>query len=80
MKSPCDISATNLRWHEIITTSQISYLQDKKVTIDGEQCLIDTGFRIDHTEPKAALAALKVEWKLGELPFGHEFLAIAFIG
>ena len=39
----------------------------------------DTGFWVDHSETDATLRVVKergIEWPLGKLPEGHEFLAI----
>jgi hypothetical protein len=39
---------------------------------------VDTNFFVDHTEPLEALAFVKenMDWPLGELIDGHEFLLI----
>jgi hypothetical protein len=48
---------------------------------EGVVSCADTGFWVDHSEPKEALRILKeekrVEWPLGELPEGCEFLILA---
>jgi hypothetical protein len=62
----------------ILANSAISYLKDKPVIVEGSLCVVNTDFSVDHEEPLAALAALGAGWALGELPDGHEFLAIVF--
>ena len=44
----------------------------------GVVCSVDTGFFVDHAEPLEALACVResMEWPLGELLDGHEFLLI----
>ena len=39
---------------------------------------VNTNFFVDHTEPLEALASVKenMDWPLGELTDGHEFLLI----
>lgn len=78
MHSECNVHMIVTYHHELLDNAAIPYLQDKEVTINDQLCVVNTEFAIDHTEPRAALAALKVEWKLGQLPAGHEFLAIVF--
>lgn len=46
---------------------------------EGSVCCADTGFWVDHAEPRAALEIVKnrgVEWPYGDLPEGCEFLVL----
>lgn len=58
----------------------VAYVREAKVCKEDRRvCCADTEFWVDHEEPTAALATLRgkgVEWPLGELPEGHEYLAI----
>ena len=66
--------------------SPISYVKDAKLRgsvfdtgdTSGVVSCVDTGFFVDHNEPFEALQCLQVEmeWPLGELLDGHEFLFI----
>jgi hypothetical protein len=50
-----------------------SLVDDKSVSC------ADTGFWVDHEEPLAALISVRekgIDWPLGDLPEGHEFLII----
>ena len=71
---------------EIMEASPIGYVKDAKLrgsvfspgdSIGLVSCA-DTGFFVDHTEPLEALAWAQewIEWPLGELFDGHEFLLI----
>ncbi|KAL7627323.1 hypothetical protein AAE478_001515 [Parahypoxylon ruwenzoriense] len=59
-----------------IVSSQSSGLQGPRKSL--WKCGVDSNFFVDHTEPLEALAWLKEagEWPLGDLPDGHEFLAL----
>ena len=67
--------------------SLICYVKDAKLCgsvfdpgdTSGLVSCVDTRFFVDHNEPLEALQYLKVEmeWPLGELLDGHEFLFIA---
>ena len=71
---------------EIMRVSPIRYVKDAKLrgsVFDPEDASglvssVDTGFWVDHTEPTEALAWARdiVDWPLGELHDGHEFLLI----
>ncbi|KAL2039895.1 hypothetical protein N7G274_007298 [Stereocaulon virgatum] len=71
---------------EIMRASPIQYVKDAKLCgsvfdpedANGLVSSVDTGFWIDHTEPSEALAWARdmVDWPLGELHDGHEFLLI----
>lgn len=52
-------------------------LFDPKDT-SGRVCCVDSGFFVDHGEPLEALAWVRdsMEWPLGDLFDGHEFLLI----
>ena len=66
--------------------SPISYVKDAKLRgsafnpddISGLVSSVDSGFFVDHNEPLEALAWVREEmdWPLGELFDGHEFLLI----
>jgi hypothetical protein len=66
--------------------SPISYVKDAKLRgsvftpgdISGLVSSVDSGFFVDHNEPLEALASVQedMEWPLGELFDGHEFLLI----
>jgi len=71
---------------EITKASPIRYVRDAKlrgslfnpVDASGLVSSVDTGFWIDHTEPLKALEWTRdmVDWPLGELRDGHEFLLV----
>lgn len=71
---------------EIMKASPIRYVRDAKLRgslfnpedASGLVSSVDTGFWVDHTEPLKALvrAGEWVDWPLGELHDGHEFLLI----
>ena len=71
---------------EIMKASPISYVKDAKLrgslfnpeVASGLVSSVDTGFLVDHTEPLEALAWARdiVDWPLGELHDGHEFLLV----
>lgn len=71
---------------EIMKASPIRYVEDAKLRgslfdpedASGLVSCVDTGFWVDHTEPLKALAWVRgtVEWPLGELHDGHEFLLV----
>ena len=71
---------------EIMRASPIRYVKDAKLRgsvfspedANGLVSSVDTGFWVDHTEPIEALAWARdvVDWPLGELHDGHEFLLI----
>jgi hypothetical protein len=71
---------------EIIESSPIGYVKDAKLhgsvffpdDTSGLVSCVDSGFFVDHTEPLEALAWVRegMEWPLGELFDGHEFLLI----
>lgn len=63
----------------ILRSSGIGYLQNKELNFADEQCLINTEFAVDHSEPQAALDGLPPgSWLLGPLRRGHEFVAVVF--
>lgn len=71
---------------EIMKASPIRYVKDAKLRgsvfnpedASGLVSSVDTGFWVDHTEPIEALAWARdmVDWPLGELHDGHEFLLV----
>ena len=70
----------------IMRASPIRYVKDAKLRgslfnpedASGLVSSVDTGFWIDHTEPLEALAWARdmVDWPLGDLHDGHEFLLV----
>ena len=71
---------------DIMKESPIRYVKDAKLRgslfnpedASGLVSSVDTGFWVDHTEPLEALtwAREKMDWPLGELIDGHEFLLV----
>jgi hypothetical protein len=72
---------------KILVSSPIPYIQNAQPrgtlfnpsTDDGSVCSASTDFFIDHTEPQEALQKVKergIEWPLGDLGEGCEFLLI----
>ena len=71
---------------EIMRASPIRYVKDAKLRgsvfspedANGLVSSVDTGFWVDHTKPLEALVWAReiVDWPLGELHDGHEFLLI----
>ena len=70
----------------IMKASPIRYIKDAKLRgnvfdpkdASGLVSSVDTGFWVDHTEPLEALAWTRemLNWPLGELHDGHEFLLV----
>ena len=75
-----EFDRTEKRDCEVMESCPVGYVAEAKLGGGEEKvCLADTKFWVDHGEPMAALARLRkggVEWPLGELPDGCEFLAI----
>ena len=71
---------------EIMKASPIRYVKEAKLCgrlfnpedVSGLVSSVDTGFWVDHTEPLEALGWARdtVDWPLGELHDGHEFLLV----
>ncbi|KAG9240413.1 hypothetical protein BJ878DRAFT_430347 [Calycina marina] len=71
---------------EIMEASPIGYVKDAKLRgsifspgdTNGLVSCVDSGFFVDHTEPLEALAWVRegMDWPLGELLDGHEFLLV----
>ena len=71
---------------KIMKASPIRYIKDAKLSgslfnpedASGLVSNVNTGFWVDHTEPLEALAWVRdmVDWPLGELHDGHEFLLV----
>lgn len=71
---------------EIMKASPIRYVKGAKLCgrlfnpedSSGLVSSVDTGFWVDHTEPLEALGWARdtVDWPLGELHDGHEFLLV----
>lgn len=63
-----------------LAASGVSYVQGKELRISPgstpPRCTIDTGFFVDHDEVNR-LRADMVDWQLGPLAEGEEFLAVA---
>ena len=73
--------------HAIMASSPVNYVKSaapkgtlfNHVVQDGSVCCAFTDFWVDHKEPLEVLQSVKakgVEWPLGELPEGCEFLVI----
>ncbi|KAI9748900.1 MAG: hypothetical protein M4579_007077 [Chaenotheca gracillima] len=70
----------------IMESSPISYVRDAKLhgslfnpeDTDGSVSCVDTNFFVNHSEPLEALSSVReiMNWPLGELLDGHEFLLI----
>ncbi|KAH8729124.1 hypothetical protein GQ44DRAFT_823846 [Phaeosphaeriaceae sp. PMI808] len=70
----------------IIEASPVGYVQSAKLRgtlfnpddTSGVVCAVDTGFFVDHEEPLEALDWVRkcMEWPLGDLLDGHEFVLI----
>jgi hypothetical protein len=70
----------------IMKASPVRYVRDAKLRgklfnpddTSGLVSSVDTGFYVDHEEPLEALEWVResMEWPLGELIDGHEFLLI----
>ena len=73
---------------EFMKTSPVDYIKGAKLrgslfghlddVADGTVSSVDTNFYVDHTEPIEALERVRknVEWPLGDLMEGHEFLLV----
>ena len=72
--------------HSIMKVSPVGYVRDAKLRgslfdpedSSGLVSSVDTGFFVDHEEPLEALAWVResMDWPLGELLDGHEFILI----
>jgi len=75
-----DFDLTEKRDCAVMQTCPVEYVAKAKLCEEHRRvCCTDTEFWVDHEEPKAALATLRekgAEWQLGELPEGHEYLAL----
>jgi len=70
----------------IMRASPVGYVRDAKLRgslfdskdARGLVCSVDSGFFVDHEEPLEALAYVResMDWPLGELLDGHEFILI----
>jgi hypothetical protein len=70
----------------IMKASPVGYIRDAKLRgklfnsedTSGLVSSVDTGFFVDHEEPLEALAWVResMEWPLGELLDGHEFILV----
>lgn len=56
----------------------IPFAKDAKITITDDTAIIDTGFYVSHDKLEENKKNYKSEWKLGDLPEGHEWLAFTF--
>jgi hypothetical protein len=66
--------------------SPVEYVRDAKLAgslfdskdTTGRVCCVNSGFFVDHCEPLEALAWVRdvMEWPLGDLFDGHEYLLI----
>ena len=81
-----DLISTRMHARNIMDTCPVKYVENAKVwgsvfepVNDGSVSCAYTNFWVDHEEPLKALGALqkrKIDWPLGELPEGHEFLIV----
>jgi hypothetical protein len=70
----------------IMKVSPVEYVRDAKLAgslfdskdTTGRVCCVNSGFFVDHSEPLEALTRVRntMEWPLGDLFDGHEFLLI----
>lgn len=70
----------------MMRTAPVDYVRNARLRgslfgddeVEGITSSADTGFFVDHTEPLEALALAReyVDWPLGDLHNGHEFLLI----
>eukprot|EP01031_Cornospumella_fuschlensis_P038919 gene38919-47340_t len=69
----------------ILAACDVPYIAHKNPTVSLEQCIIDTGFFVDHSEVNEIIASQKNNvspdrpWCFGSLPDGHEFFAFVLI-
>lgn len=80
--------AINKRYAEsVMDAITVPYIRGCKLASKEEPWTVDTSYYVDHTDVLHILAA-EIEqgksnpsrrWQLGELPEGHEFLALAYI-
>ena len=54
-------------------SQKILYCKDKKIHIDKKSSYINTEYHINHEKIPE-----EIQWRLGDLPDGHEWLAITF--
>ena len=81
-----DLTMTRIHARKIMDTCPVKYVKHAKIhgnlfeeVNDGSVSCADTHFWVDHEEPLEALDALRkrnIDWPLGELPEGHEFLLL----
>ncbi len=84
------LDAVRTHAREIMEASPVEYVRNPKLRgcvfdpgdTSGVVSCADTGFFVDHGEPLEALARARerMEWPLGALPDGHEFLVILEAG
>ena len=67
---------TAIVWGDrILIESGIPYMREANLVFDGNQCLINTRFEVDHSDVTVALD-LDPDWLLGSLRDGMEFFAM----
>ena len=82
-----DLNAVGLEARDVMASCPVTYVRDAKLrgapfedaTIDETISCADTQFWVDHGEPDEALSVIKdkgINWPLGYLPEGHEYLLI----
>lgn len=77
MRKKVDPAVCKLVAPKVLKESDVDYLQSSSLVLEGDFCLVNTDFHVDHAEPERALAALDPgSWALGSLLDGHEFIAI----
>lgn len=61
--------------------AEVDYLDVNKIFITENQSIVNSNFFVDHRIIKKNMKlAYKKNWKLGELPEGHEWIAFTFQG
>ncbi|KAK9823617.1 hypothetical protein WJX72_004259 [[Myrmecia] bisecta] len=73
----CNQEAARRYAADLLSASQIPYVQDCSLDFDSGKCLIDTRFFVDHTEVNKILSEAS-GWRLGPLEEGKEFFAFTF--
>lgn len=77
MRKKLDPAVCKLIAPQVLKESDVHYLQSSALVLEGDYCLVNTDFHLDHSEPERALAAVDLgSWALGSLLDGHEFIAI----
>lgn len=86
-----DLDVMRLEAKDIMASCPVTYVRDanlrgalfEDVTINETISCADTQFWVDHGEPNEALSVIKdkgINWPLGFLPEGHEYLLLSSLG